>query len=318
MISRLRPFGPLHNARLRALSALPVVVLAGALLLPSMAQAQTTITQAGNSAVGVVPGNPTRTGAVTVVAAAIDTSGDAETAKRALAFANAALKATPGYSPMAASDYKPLSEKIAKDALKTDWGWPFTATDYQKIGKLGKAPNAMTISVTPVAGGYDAVAEMYDTKRGAMVGYGRANASGDDALQNAIGDAVTQLGTTATLDGIIISKPNGYLARLSLGTISGGRGGARVEYLDGTGNPIAFGTIFDIAPGEALATVAPETAYSRLNVNGRVRIVNNPTLKRALPDFTEQANKDYKKFETEFGISLAAAAAVYFIAGGAS
>ena len=314
MISRLRPFGPFRSARLRA--SVPVVALAGALLLSAAAHAQTVVTKAGTSAVGVVPGNPTRVGALTVVAAAIDTSGDAEVAKRALAYANAALKATPGYSPLAPSDYAPLGEKLAKDALKTDWGWPFTASDYQKIGKLGKAPNAMTISVTPVAGGYDAVAEMYDTKRGALVGYGRANASGDDALQNAIGDAVTQLGVTATLDGIIISKPNGYLARLSLGTIAGGRGGARVEYLDGLGNPIAFGTIFDIAPGEALATVAPETAYSRLGVNGRVRIVNNPTSKRATPDFTEKANKEYKSFETEFGISLVAAAAVYYLAGG--
>ena len=284
--------------------------------MPSTAQAQTTITSPGTSAVGAVPGNPMRSGAVTIVAAAIDTSGDAEVAKRALGYANAALMVTPGYKPMAASDYKPLTAKLAKDALKTNWGWPFTATDYQKIGKLGKAPNAMTISVTPVAGGYDAVAEMYDTARGALVGYGKASATGDEALQNSIGDAVTQLGVTATLDGIIISKPNGYLARLSLGTISGGRGGARVEYLDGAGNPIAYGTIFDIAPGESLATVAPETAYSRLVTNGRVRIVDNPTTKRALPDFSKLGDQEFKKFETEFGIAVAAATAVYFITGG--
>ena len=329
MISHFRPIGPLRISRARvarsrvshlrtarALAILPVVALAGALLAPSMAQAQTTLTQPNNSAVGIVPGNPTRAGAMTVVAAAIDNSGNAETAKLALGYANAALKATPGYSPMAGSDYAPLSEKLTKDALKTDWGWPFTATDYQKIGKLGKVSNAMTISVSPVAGGYDAVAEMYDTKRGALVGYGRASATGDDALQTSIGDAVTQLGVTATLDGIIISKPNGYLARLSLGTVAGARGGARVEYLDGAGNPIAFGTIFDIAPGEALATVAPETAYSRLGINGRVRIVDNPTTKRALPDFTKLGDQEFKSFETKFGVSLVAAAAVYYIAGG--
>ena len=316
MNSPLRPTGPLRISRAHALAFLPVLALAGALLVPATAQAQTTVTQPGASAVGVVPGNPTRAGAVTVVAAAIDTSGDAETARMALGYANAALAATPGYSPMAASDYTPLTEKLAKEALKTDWGWPFTATDYQKIGKLGKAPNAMTITVSPVGGGYDAVAEMYDTARGALVGYGKASASGDDALQTSIGDAVTQLGVTATLDGIVISKPNGYLARLSLGTVAGGRGGARVEYLDGAGNPIAFGTIFDIAPGESLATVAPETAYSRLNINTRVRIVNNPTTKRALPDFTKLGDQEFKRFESEFGVSLAAAAAIYYIAGG--
>lgn len=322
MISRLRPSGLLRTARLRtarparALHVLPVLTLAGALLLAGAAHAQTTVTQAGTSAVGIVPGSPMRAGSVTVVAAAIDTSGDAQIAKRALAYANEALRATPGYSPMPASDYAPLTEKLAKEATKTDWGWPFTATDYQKIGKLGKAPCAMTITVSPTAGGYDAVAEMYDTKRGALTGYGRASASGDDALQTSIGDAVTQLGETATLDGIIISKPNGYLARLSIGTNVGGRGGARVEYLDNNGTPIAFGTIFDIAPGEALATVAPETAYSRLFINGKVRLVNNPTSKRALPDFTKNAETEFKKFESEFGVSLAAAAAIYYIAGG--
>ena len=325
MISRLRPFGPFRTSRAsrsRASVALPVLALAGALLLPGAAHAQTVVTPppaTGNTlvgTVGVVPAGPTRAGALTVVAAAIDTSGDAEIAKRALGYANESLKATPGYSPMAPSQYAPLTEKLAKEATKTDWGWPFTATDYQKIGKLGKAPNAMTISVSPTAGGYDAVAEMYDTARGALTGYGRASATGDDALQTAIGDAVTQLGQTAELSGIIISKPNGYLARLSLGTLVGARGGARVEYLDNAGTPIAFGTIFDIAPGEALATVAPETAYSKLFVNGRVRLVNNPSAKRALPDFTKRANDEYKKFETEFGISLAAATAVYFIAGG--
>ncbi len=323
MNSPFRPLGPSRISRARAaraLAFLPVVALAGALLVPALnpatARAQTTVTRPGTSAVGVVPGSPVRAGAVTVVAAAIDTSGNAETARQALGYANAALSATPGYSPMAASDYAPLTEKLAKESLKTDWGWPFTATDYQKIGKLGKAPNAMTISVSPVGGGYDAVAEMYDTARGALVGYGRASASGDAALQNAIGDAVTQLGVTATIDGIVISKPNGYLARLSLGTVAGGRGGARVEYLDGAGNPIAFGTIFDIAPGESLATVAPETAYSQLNINSRVRLVNNPTTKRALPDFGKLGDQEFKSFETKFGVSLVAAAAVYFIAGG--
>ena len=319
MISRLRPCGPLRTSRLRtsrALGLLPVLALSGALLLSSAAHAQTTITKDGSSAVGFVPGSPTRAGAVTVVAAAVDTSGDAEVAKRALAYANDALKATPGYSPMADSDYKPPSEKLAKEATKTDWGWPFTASDYQKIGKLGKTPNAMTITVSPTGNGYDAVAEMYDTARGALVGYGKASATGDDALQSSIGDAVTQLGETVTLDGIVISKPNGYLARLSLGTLAGARGGARVEYLDSAGNPIAFGTIFDIAPGEALATVAPETAYNRLFVNTKVRLVNNPTPKRALPDFTKKSEQEFNKFQNQFGVAIAVAAAVYYIAGG--
>ena len=324
MTSRYRPFGPTHArfARTRSLALLPMMALSGALMMSHAALAQTVVNApaaAGTTmtgTVGVVPGNPSRLGATTVVAAAVDTAGDAEVAKRALGYANEALRATPGYSPMATSEYAPLNEKLAKEATKTDWGWPFTATDYQKIGKLAKAPNAMTITVSPVAGGYDAVAEMYDTKRGALVGYGRGSATGDDGLQTSIGQAVTALGQTATFSGIIISKPNGYLARISLGQVAGARAGARVEYLNGEGVPVAFGTIFDLAPGESLATVAPETAYPDLMINGRVRIVNNPTAKRALPTFTDLANADFKKFETEFGISLAAAAAVYYISGG--
>ena len=319
MTSHLRPCGPSRAPRTLAL--LPLLALSGALLLSRPTQAQTVVTPVGGSAMAgttaVVPAGPTRTtGSMTVVAAAIDTSGDAEVAKRALGYANEALKATPGYAPMPTGDYAPLNEKLAKDALKTDWAWPFSAADYQKIGKLSKAPNAMTISVSPVAGGYDAVAEMYDTKRGALVGYGKDSATGEDALQTAIGRAVTKLGQTASFGGIIISKPSGYLARLSIGSLSGARGGARVEYLDGDGTPIAFGTVFDIAPGESLATVAPETAYPDLQINGRVRLVNNPTEKHALPTFTQLANKDFNDFQKEFGISLAISAAVYYLAGG--
>jgi len=298
-----------------------VLTLSGALLLPRTAQAQTLVNPTTGSmagTVGVVPAGPTRTGSVVVVAAAVDTTGDADVAKRALGYANQALRATPGYSPLATSEYAPLNEKLAKESTKTDWGWPFTSTDYQKIGKLSKAPNAMTISVSPIAGGYEATAEMYGTKLGALTGYGKESATGDDALQTAVGRAVTKLGQTATFNGVVISKPSGYLARLSLGLLTGARGGARVEYLDGTGNPIAFGTIFDIAPGESLATVAPETAYPDLMINTRVRIINNPTEKRALPSFTQLNNKEFSDFQKEFGVAAVAATAVYFLAGGAS
>lgn len=323
MTFHLRPCGPAPRARsrfARVLCLLPVLALGGALLLPRAAQAQTVVTPVGGHAMtgtaGVVPAGPTRMGALTVVAAAIDTAGDADVAKRALGYANQALRGAPGYSPLPTSEYAPLNEKLAKEAAKTDWGWPFTATDYQKIGKLSKAPMAMTITVSPTTDGYEAVAEMYDTKRGALTGYGKERATGDDALQTAIGRAVTKLSQTATFDGIIISKPSGYLARLSLGTLSGARGGARVEYLDNTGTPIAFGTVFDIAPGEALATVAPETAYPGLMINGRVRLVNNPTEKRALPTFAQLGEKEFNDFQKEFGVALAITAAVYYLSGG--
>jgi hypothetical protein len=173
----------------------------------------------------------------------------------------------------------------------------------------------MTIAVTPASdGSFSAVAEMYDTKTGGLTGYGRGSAAAaDGALETAVGAAVVALGETATIPGIIVAVPNGGVTRLSLGTISGARGGARVEYLGENGAPIAFGTIIDIAPGESLATVAPETAFPGLFVNQRVRLVTNPTAQRALPTLSQLQEKDYRSFERNFGVSLAIAGAVYYL-----
>lgn len=278
-------------------------------------QAQTDIAPAGSrtEAAVAIPGGPTRVGTSVVVAASIDTSGNAETARQALRLANEALREVPGYSPLPVSEYAPLSEALAREATKVDWGWPFTASDYQKIGKAGKVSRALTIQVSPAAGGYDATAEMYDTKRGALVGYGTGVGVGENALQSAVADAVRALGRTATLSGIVVSMPGNYTARLSLGTLAGARGGARVEYLGENGQPIAFGTIFDIAAGEAVATIAPETAYPDIFVNQRVRLVNNPVEKRALSDFSRNFEKEYSDFEKEFGLAAGIATAVYYL-----
>jgi hypothetical protein len=293
------------------------------LAIPVLAQsvsAQTIVTPPVGGAVVAVPGGPAIVGVPVIIAAAIDTSGNADTARRALIVANAALRATPGYRPAAQSEYTPLTGASAATALKaTPWAYPFTASDYQKIGKASKAPYAMTISVTPGTDGtYSAVAEMIRTKDGALTGYGKgttpASATPETALDSAVAAAVVALGETATIPGVIVSKPGAYMARISLGTLSGARGGARVEYLGEDGEPVAFGTIVDIAAGEAAATVAPETAFPGLHINQRVRLVNNPSAKRALPDFSTLQEKDYKTFERNFGFSLALAGAIYYIA----
>lgn len=292
---------------------LPLLCLVAAPALQLCAQAQTVVTPpaAAPGTVAVVPAGPQRVATPVLVAAAIDTSGNADNAKAALRAANAALDLTPGYAPAPSKSYQALSGTALKDA---DWSFPFTASDYQKIGKVAKAEKMMTISVTPGEGGsFSAVAEMMDSK-GALTGYGKgASSAPEGALELAVRSAVVALGETARLNGIVVSRPDGYRARLSLGTLGGARGGARIEYLGPNGEPIAFGTIIDIAAGEALATFAPETAVNDIFVNQRVRLTNNPTEKRALPTVSDRQEKDFRDFERSFGVSLAVVGAVYYL-----
>lgn len=312
----------LHTTRrsvLRLLPLLPVLLAVG-----TRAHAQTIVTPpaAQDGTVAAVPAGPTRSGTPVLIAAVVDTTGNADTARKALNLAPQALAQTPGYTPMPSSAYPALSAALAKSAAKgTDWAWPFTSTDYIKLGKAAKVTRAMTLSISPIGDGFGAVAELYDTKLGVLTGYGKgtssAGQSGDEALTSAIVSAVRALGQTATFPGIVLSKPSmggTYVARLSLGTLSGARGGARIEYLGDNGEPIAFGTLFDIAAGEGLASVAPETAYPEIYVNQRVRLINNPVEKRALPTSRQNDEKEFAQFEKNFAITVAVGTAVYLIA----
>jgi hypothetical protein len=308
------------SARFRR--ALPLLSLLAVPALGQMASAQTIVTPPAGApgTVVAIPAGPKLTGTPVIIAAAIDTTGDADTARRALGVANEALKATPGYQPAGESGYAPLSKASSASALKgVDWVWPFTASDYQKIGKATKVPSAMTITVTPGAdGSFSAVAKLFRTKDGALTGYGKGNSSAtataDTALDEAVSAAVVDLGRTATVNGIIVSKPAGYVARLSLGTISGARAGADIEYLGDDGAPVAYGTIVESAAGESLATVAPETAYPSLYLNQRVRVSLNPTEKRALPTVGKLQEKEFKSFERSFALAAGIATAVYYLA----
>jgi hypothetical protein len=302
--------GRTFSARRAALGLLPALAL---VMAPASAQTTVTTPAAPGGTVAALPGNPVRSGTPVIVVAAVDTSGNADIAKRALGLANSALRSTAGYSPAGASEYAPLSEALSKGALKgLNTTYPFTSSDYQKIGKAAKVKRAMTIQVSPLGEGYTAVAELYDTKIGALVGYGRGAGNGENGLETAVNAAVVALGDTATLRGIVISKPSGYVARLSLGLTSGARGGARVEYLGADGQPFAFGTLFDIAAGESLATIAPETAYPDVFVNSTVRLVNLPSARRALPTAGENDDKEFARFEKSFGVAAAVAGAVYY------
>jgi len=291
------------------LKTLPLLALP---LISLPAHAQTTITQNGTSA--VVPGGPKRMKVDTVVvAAAIDDSANPDNAKKALLAANRALTLSPGFTPAPASAYSPVGADGAGIGV-TDWGWPFTASDYVKIGKSTKASEALTVEVSQEGTGFSAIAELYETSDGALInrGTGVSRDGAPDPIASAVGHAVEGLSQSAQFDGIVLSMPAAYQARISIGEMAGARAGARVEYL-ADGQPIAYGTIVDLGQAESVATVAPESAFPQLYPNLPVRVVLNPTRERAMPSAQEISDKDEKKFEESFTLAAGIATAVYFI-----
>lgn len=321
---QFRPNFPRRSNRL-SLLALPLLALP-AVAQTTMAQpaVEQTVTPPGMTESVVVGGGPMRAkptaknrGMSVAIVGAVDTTGNVDNARAALKAANSALNMTPGYSAKAISEYPALSaDETAKAMANLDWGYPFAASDYQKVGKSLKVQRAMTISVTPNGGGYDALAELFDTKTGGLIGRGTStsafNATEETALSSAVQNAVIELGRTATFDGIVISRPNGYATRLSLGAMSGVRSGARVEYMM-NGLTVAYGTVIDLGAGESLATIAPETALPQIYPNMLVRVVNNPSRERATLTAEQIQDKEFKRFETNFGVSAAIAGAIYLI-----
>lgn len=134
------------------------------------------------------------------------------------------------------------------------------------------------------------------------------------ALGGAVFRAVQELNRPISLSGRVISIPGAYQARVSLSELKGLRNGARIEFLEG-GQPVAYGTVSSVGSGEALVTVAPEYAFPSVYVNMKVRNVNNPTIVRAGMTDDQRDEKEFRRFETEFGIDLAVAGLLYLAVG---
>ena len=130
------------------------------------------------------------------------------------------------------------------------------------------------------------------------------------ALGGAVYRAVAELNRPIELNGVVLSMPLPYMARLSLGTIKGLRNGARIEYLD-NGRPVAYGMVTDVGAGEALATVAPEAAFNRVFINMQVRNVSNPIKARMGQSLDDKEEKSFSRFERDFGVGLAVAGLIY-------
>jgi hypothetical protein len=132
------------------------------------------------------------------------------------------------------------------------------------------------------------------------------------AVDGAILRAVAQMNEPAVLTGIVVSLPAQHMARLSLGEMHGLRNGSRIEYLV-RGTPVAYGTVVDVGKGEAVATVAPERAFPFIEINSDWRTSDIPSVGAAGLTRDQIDEKEWKKFQKDFGIGAAVAGVAYLI-----
>ena len=132
------------------------------------------------------------------------------------------------------------------------------------------------------------------------------------AVDGAILHAVAQMNEPASIRGVIVSLPGGYTTRISKGLMHGIRNGARIEYTF-NGQTIAYGTAIDVGPGESLATVAPERAFPLLTINGDFKTVSNPVAGAMGKSRDEIEEKEFSKFENQFGLGAGLAGLAYLL-----
>lgn len=258
------------------------------------------------------------------VVAASDSSGNKDVALRALQAANIGLERQPGYI---VADPQEVAHAL-KDA---NLQWPFAPKQYPKIRKkLEKADRVLSIAVSPQPGTnatYNAVAELYDTTTGGLVGRGESlytvsspspdSNTGDPqmrAVDGAVLGAIYEMSKPAVLNGVVVSRPQGYNVRISLGTFAGLRNGSRIEYL-ADGKPFAYGTAISVGTGDSLATVAPESAFNKVQVNTPFRTVNIPAEGLRGLSRAEISKKEFDKFSKTFAVGAALATIAYLIVG---
>ena len=256
------------------------------------------------------------------VVATSDSTGNQEVALRALQAANIGLERQPGYI---VGD----PQVVAKTLKSAHLPWPFAPREYPDVRKkLDKADRVLSISVSPQPGAsptYHAVAELYDTTSGGLVGRGESlytvSSSASDsnngdpqmrAVDGAVLGAIYDMCRPAVLTGVVVSRPQGYNVRISLGTTEGLRNGSRIEYLV-DGIPIAYGTAIDVGPAESIATVAPESAFDRVQVNTAFRTASIPP--EGLKGYSREeiSKKEFDKFSKNFAIGAALATIAYLI-----
>lgn len=118
-------------------------------------------------------------------------------------------------------------------------------------------------------------------------------------------------GGPARLQGIVVLRNQPYKAWLSLGSNAGLRNGATVEYVvDGV--PVATGKVYDVARGDAMATIEPEAASPLIRINTRVRTLTIPSAKDAGPTVEQLQDREINNFDRDFGLAAVVAAGIYY------
>jgi hypothetical protein len=264
-------------------------------------------------------------GLKTAIVAATDTGGNIDLAWRALKATHAAFANEPGYILMS-------SDKVVKSLKNSGYRWPFAPNQYPEIQKrLQKVQRGVSVEVSPVDGSENtrkAVVELFDFSNGGLVGYGEAIYTANEDSQALVADnetnlealavdgailrAVAELNKPAEVRGIIVSLPTGHQTRLSKGLRQGLRTGTRIEYIVND-NVVARGSVIDVGEAEAIATVAPESAYPLLSINGEFRTVKIPNIGIAGKSITEKNEKEWKRFELEAGLAAGIAGLGYLL-----
>lgn len=374
-----------HRAEVLGKALMPSFLVVAALSVAMAAPSRAGVTNEGGATTVTPGGSITTRGTRVAVVSATDTAGDARSAGIALLAAETALNYTRGFQVVPRAQVVAAMNKKGKNASfdnrgpnlqKTpidprvpfgepalgDTRLPIDILDYKAIGKSTKAQRALSVFVTrgdSDAGSatVSAVAELYDTTSGGLVGRGestftstipaaaatvpntrlgadgtprtapvsadgrpivegvaypaaaRAEAAQIRALSGAVYRAVNELNRPIQVRGTVISIPGAYVTRLSFGEQAGLRNGARVVYLS-NGAAVAYGTITNVGFGEALATVAPQAAFSNVFVNMEVRNVNNPTSSRAGETEMQATEREFNRFERSFGIAVIASAII--------
>ncbi len=216
----------------------------------------------------------------------------------------------PGDATGASATYTAVAELIdtSSGGLVGRGEGAFTATDGGTDIATTPLRNGYASSLTPSAG----LARDVRMNRNASVQ--------ERAVDGAVARAIFDLNRPLSVQGVVLNKSATsntkgapYFARISLGEMSGVRVGTTVEYISPQGRAIGFGTIIDLAAGESVATVAPEAAYGNLFTNCLVRTLDNPPLARAGASAYTKDERDWSRYERDFGIALAVVGAAYLL-----
>lgn len=110
--------------------------------------------------------------------------------------------------------------------------------------------------------------------------------------------------------GIVLSRPDCNAARISLGSRQCLKVGSRIEYLR-NGLQFATGTVSVLNPADAIVTISPLTADHYVSINTDIRVLEIPSVATG-PSQAELEEREWKKFERDFGISALIATGVYY------